>query len=304
MSPTEPILPRWSDLLDTPDPADSGLDRLTESLAQLDGEVDRAGTWPEDLWSLLVAHRAPAWSLPSTFEGEDCDRQRLLHRYARVAEGSLTAAFILSQHDAGVRRLVAGSARQPHAHRWLERIADGTAFTTVGISHLTTSRRLGERPMVATPTEQGYSISGIMPWVTAACRADVLVTGAPLDDGRQILVMVPVDRPGIAIQPAFPLAALQASCTAEVICERVLVTEADILAGPASDVMAHSSAAGTGGLETSAIALGQARAAIAALQREAPQKFDLNEPVEALVDAWLKAWQLMVAAAQGGSNPT
>ena len=76
------------------------------------------------------------------FGGESCPRPLLVQRYAQLAEGSLTAVFILSQHDAAVRRLIAAPANGTAA-RWLHAIGAGRAFTTVGISHLTTSRRLG-----------------------------------------------------------------------------------------------------------------------------------------------------------------
>ena len=86
---------------------------------------------------------------------------------------------------------------------------------------------------------------------------------------------------------------MQASCTSEVVCDDVEVADSDLLAGPAIDVMAHSGAAGTGGLETSALALGQARAALAALADEAPRRLDLAEPVEALADDWRAAWSAL-----------
>ena len=62
--------------------------------------------------------------------------------YARVAEGSLTAAFILSQHDAGVRRLALGRSTGRSPRRWLDsRSPTVQAFATVGLSQLTTSTR-------------------------------------------------------------------------------------------------------------------------------------------------------------------
>jgi hypothetical protein len=64
-------------------------------------------------------------------------------------------------------------------------------------------------------------------------------------------------------------------------------------------VRAHANAAGPGGLETSALALGQARAALAALVAEAPRRDDLVEPVGALVDSWQQAWSDLVATARG-----
>jgi alkylation response protein AidB-like acyl-CoA dehydrogenase len=285
MSESTCKLPPWSE-------SDESLDAMTARLAEADGAADEAGTWPEDLWNVLVEAGATRWALPADLGGAVCGRFALLERYARVAEGSLTAAFILSQHDAAVRRLAAADeAGRPCARPWLEAIAAGRAFTTVGISQLTTSRRHGTQAMVARVAGPGeYRLKGVMPWVTAAERADVLVTGAVLDDGRQFLVAVPADRPGLSVRPPFPLAALQASCTSEVLCEEVPVTDADLLAGPAADVMAHPGAAGTGGLETSALALGQAHAALAALAAEAPRREALCEPVEALVESWGELW--------------
>ena len=289
-------IPAWSDL--TEDADDESLSTLAAQLARLDGPVDALGDWPESLWAVLAAQGVPRWSMPPEFGGEGCDRVTLLNRYARVAEGSLTAAFILSQHDAGVRRLAAAADRMV-AREWLVKIAAGQAFTTVGISHLTTSRRLGPQAMAAVPSGGGYVLDGVLPWVTAAVTADFLVAGASLADGRQILVALPTDRSGVEVAAPFPLAALQASCTSEVACTRVVVDEFDLLAGPDLDVVSHTGAAGTGGLETSALALGQARAAIVALGAEAPSRADLVEPIGALVDAWRSAWGDLLAAARG-----
>jgi alkylation response protein AidB-like acyl-CoA dehydrogenase len=294
MSESTISLPDWSE-------SNEALAAAVARLAAADGPADEEGTWPEALWRIVVEAGANRWALPASAGGPELDRPVLLERYARVAEGSLTAAFILSQHDAAVRRLAAAADR-PAARRWLDAIATGHAFTTVGISQLTTSRRHGAQALVARAGERGgYRLHGMMPWVTAAERAQVLVTGAVLEggEGRQMLLAVPTNRAGLSIRPSFPLAALQASCTSEVVCDRAEVAEADLLAGPALDVMAHPGAAGTGGLETSALALGQARAALVALAGEAPRRVDLAEPVEALADAWQEAWATLLAAAVG-----
>ncbi|WP_435015701.1 acyl-CoA dehydrogenase [Tundrisphaera sp. TA3] len=268
-----------------PDPADEGaLADLIGKLAEGDGPADAAGVWPAPLWSVAEASGVTRWSLPRELGGEDCDRPTLLRRYARVAEGSMTAAFILSQHDAGVRRLVAAIDR-PVARRWLSAIAEGRAFPTVGISQLTTSRRHGAQAVRAEEVGPGrFRVDGIIPWVTAAPRADLLVAGATTDDGRQLLIALPTDRAGVTVRPPFELAALQASCTAEVACQGVQVESEDLLAGPVADVMATTSASGTGGLETSALALGLARAAIRAI--EAQGRDDLADSADALGADW------------------
>ncbi len=222
MSAPHPDAPEW------PLACDNDLDpTVVQRLCEADTAADEAGSWPEALWQVLVANGAPGWSLPEGLGGSNLDRGTLLRRYARVAEGSLTAAFILSQHDAAVRRLVAANASgQGVANRWLREIADGRSFATVGISQLTTSRRHGTRALVATERPGGgYRLDGAMPWVTAAPRADVFVTGAVLDDDRQVLIALPAHRDGLRVREPFALAALQASCTCEVACEDVVVEE-------------------------------------------------------------------------------
>jgi alkylation response protein AidB-like acyl-CoA dehydrogenase len=276
-----------------------------EQLAQLaaaDGPADHAGTWPEALWDLVSQPGATRWTLPVEVGGEACDRATLVTRYARLAEGSLTAAFILTQHDAAVRRLAVASTPEARetARGWLRAIADGRAFATVGISQLTTSRRHGAQALVAEKADgAGYRLEGVMPWVTAAERADLLVTGAATPDGRQLLIALPSDRAGVSVQPPFSLAALQASCTSEVRCQDVRVEPQEVLVGPVADVMATPGTAGTGGLETSALALGQARAALAALAGEQVRLEALVEPIEALAESWLALASSLLAAAAG-----
>lgn len=296
---TSSPLPDWSGL--SSDRAETRLTELTGRLASIDGGVDEAGVWPDSLWALLHEFGVVRWSMPSEFGGEGCDRPALLTRYARVAEGSLTAAFILSQHDAAVRRLVNAGDRRC-ARAWLGMLAAADAFATVGISQLTTSRRHGTSALTATEVDGGYRLDGVMPWVTAAEQADVIVTGAAFGDGRQVLLAVPTDRPRLTVMPPFPLAALQSSCTAEVVCDGVEVVADDLLAGPSADVMAQPGTAGTGGLETSALALGQARAAINALAGQATHRDDLAEPVEALALSWQESWAALMAAAAGGDD--
>jgi alkylation response protein AidB-like acyl-CoA dehydrogenase len=144
---------------------------------------------------------------------------------------------------------------------------------------------------------QRYRLDGTMPWVTAAPRADLFVTGAVMDDGRQMLVALPASRPGVTVRPSFPLAALQASCTSEVVLDGVEVESVDLLAGPTTDLSSQPGAVGTASMETSALALGQARAALDAIIKLAPQRSELTEPIEVLCDTWRTLWQELMPLA-------
>ncbi len=300
MSMPSSAIPDWTFPEDLAAEANA-LREMSRRLGTIDGEADLQGVWPDSLWQTLRDSDANRWALPDRFERSGGDRPSLVRRYAIVAEGSLTAAFILTQHDAAVRRLVAASGPgQAQAESWLDQIAAGQVFPTVGISQLTTSTRHGKRAMVATEDSGGFVLDGAMPWVTAAERADLFITGGVLDDGRQLLVAVPRDRPGLSVRPAFELAAMQASRTSEIVCEQVKIEPEDVLVGPSPDVMAIPGLAGTGGLETSALAVGQARAAIVALDKLAREgRNDLIEPVEALSELWSRRAEELLSAASG-----
>jgi len=272
---------------------------LCDRLAHEDGRADLAGAWPDTLWSLLQEAGAAKWSLPQGYGGLACSRPLLVQRYAQLAGASLTAVFILSQHDAAVRRLAAAAPRET-AERWLRAVGQGEAFVTVGISHLTTSRRVGVKAAEIAPGR--FRLDGAMPWVTAAAPANLFVTGAVLDDRRQMFIALPADRPGVTVRAPFLLAALQASCTAEVALDGVHVDGSDLLAGPAADLSSQPGAVGTAGLETSALALGQARAALEALVNLAPEQSELTEPADLLCDHWRSGWQEVMALARGAPD--
>src|SRR5271166_5774083 len=123
----------WTEL----DPESARLQSLAARLSELDGPADDGLQWPGELWSVIEQAGVTRWSISEEFGGEGCPRPLLVQRYAQLAGGSLTAVFILSQHDAGVRRLLAAPGSDVAA-RWLAAIGKGQAFTTVGISHLTT----------------------------------------------------------------------------------------------------------------------------------------------------------------------
>jgi len=277
---------------------------MIDRLAELDGPADEAGVWPEALWSVMVEAGAQRWGVPERFGGDGLRQVAMVKRQSVLAEASLTAAFIQSQFHAATRRLIA-AADQEHdrAADWWPAIAEGFVFPTIGASQLTTSKRRGGRAMVAEPTgDGGYRLDGQMPWVTAAERADLFVTGGVLDDGQQVLVALPADRPGIEVGSPMPLAALQASCTTEVQCAQVPVERGDVLFGPDPNVMAKATGGGAGGLETSTLALGQARAALRALRGLAPVRDNLDEPLEALESSWVSVAEDLLAVAEQRPN--
>jgi alkylation response protein AidB-like acyl-CoA dehydrogenase len=247
-----------------------------EALSLLAGRANLAdanAVWPTESWEAVRRLGGLGWAIPTAYGGLGIDAVEMLQYYELLAGSCLTTCFILSQRDAAVRR-IRDSGNEALCRELLRPLACGGRFATVGIAQLTTSRQHQKPAMVVRETATGFVFDGFMPWVTGAAQADHLIAGAVLEDGRQILVAMPCDLPGIHVGPPLELMALQGSLTAEVRCANVALDRRWLLAGPAEKVMT-SGRGGTGGLETSCLALGLAGAAVDYLNQEATARPEL-----------------------------
>ena len=147
-------------------------------------------------------------------------------------------------------------------------------------------------------------LDGFSPWVTGAAHAQSVVVGATLADRRQILISLPTDSPGVTTPPPAKLVGLTASATGELRCGRVFVGEEFLVAGPAENVMAGKVGGKTGGLPTSALALGLSSAALDFLAGEAEKRADLRQPLASFRDELGQARADLLALAEGDSSCT
>jgi butyryl-CoA dehydrogenase len=251
---------------------------LLSALAGAADQADGCADWPAASWQCLANAGVLGWSVPAEHGGAGWPATELLDGYQQLAGACLTTAFILSQREGAVRRLVA-SANVELAARVLPGLARGELFATVGLSQLTTSRQHLTPALRATMDAGGFHLDGLIPWVTAADRADLLVIGATLADGQQVLLGLDPRQAGVTIEPPLDLMALVGSRTCQVRCAGVTLPRAALLAGPAEKIMSGKTG-GVGGLETSSIALGHAGAAIDYLRQEAASRPDLVAIVE------------------------
>lgn len=270
------------DLKPIESPNGESMDHFCHQLRQQSDRWVGLEDWPAE--SLRACGRAGVfrWFLPEAHGGLGWSERDQTVGYLRLAEADLTTTFVITQYMGAIRRIAASDNRQV-AERWLQPLVRGERFATVGISHLTTSRQHLHQPALsATQTEQGFVLSGMAPWVTGAPHADLFVTGATLDDGRQILVAVPSDTSGVEAGPGVELVALSSSCTDRVTFDQVLVSRSMLLGGPIENVLQSGVGARTGGLQTSTLAVGLSRAAVGFLGDEASRREDLREPTAEL----------------------
>jgi len=263
-------------------PDDAAMDELCRELAAGADEVDTMGRWPADQLALCGQYGVYRWFLPSEWGGLGWSNADVTRGYLRISAACLTTTFIITQRTGACRRIAACS-NESLKQRLLPDLLSGESFATVGISHLTTSRRHLDRPVLAADMVDGeFVLDGYSPWVTGGLHAQTVVTGATLPDGKQILIALPTDLAGVEAKPAARMVALTASDTGPVACHRVTVGPEWLIDGPAENVMAGGTGAKSGGLQTSALALGLASAAIDYLADEADRRADLRDASEGL----------------------
>jgi len=274
-----------------PDPA--ALSALCDTLADLAKETAEIGPWRSGAFASLARFGALAGFIPADCGGTAATEPAILEMLAAIASRCLTTALALTQW-ASACRIIAGGEPAVRSAR-LPALARGDTPTTVGISQLSTSRRhLGTPALVAARSDDTWRLTGLCPWVTGADSSDTIVTGAMTESGEQFFFVVPTDAVGLEIAPPMQLLALSGSRTSSVAFRDV---------EPADVIRPAEAGVRTGGLATTALAVGSTRAAIAILDDESHARPAL-EPVAAGLRAEADAlWRQLDAAAVDGIEP-
>ena len=249
------------------------LDELTTALAARANDYERAVQWPVQSLADFASAGGWRWSIPESYGGDGHSVAQRLSAYAALARGDMSTALFVTQHD-GAADLMTRSSNETLKDEWLPRFARGEALTTIGYSQLTTSRQGGAPAMAASRNQDGFVLEGVMPWVTGAPYVTNVACGAALEDGTQLLALVPMDRAGAEVVDAEPLAALNSTYTCEVLCHQVQVTDAELIAGPVEHVLRQRSTPRL--LLVSATGTGLARAMVDEVRRLAPSASGLE----------------------------
>ena len=274
-----------------PDPV--ALSALCDALAGLAQETAEIGPWQSGAFASLARSGALAGFIPTDCGGTAAAEPVILEMLAAIAGRCLTTALALTQW-ASACRIIAGGEPALRSAR-LPALARGDTPTTVGISQLSTSRRhLGTPALVAARSSGTWRLNGLCPWVTGADSSDTIVTGALTETGEQFFFVVPTAAKGLDIAPPMQMLALSGSRTSSVVFREV---------EPADVIRPAEAGVRTGGLATTALAIGSTRAAIAILDEEARGRATL-EPVAAGLRAEVdELWRQLDAAADGGIEP-
>ena len=286
------------------EPNESATDELCGHLARLAEGADADLAWPDQRLKLCGEYGVYQWFLPERWGGQAWDDAAITRGYLRLSAACLTTAFVITQRTGACQR-IAACDNESLKESLLPPLVRGDTFATVGISHLTTSRQHLAKPVLrAIESAAGFILDGYSPWVTGALHAQTIVTGATLDDGRQILVALPTDLPGVTLPEPARLVGVSGSCTGPVRCNKVHITPDLLVAGPIEDVMGRGTGANTGGLQTSTLAVGLATAATEYIELESEKRPELAPAAEGLREELLQTEGDLLAMADGQENCT
>ena len=241
--------------------------------------------WPTEKLAACRDAGVFKWFVGEQWSGFGFNQREIVNGYVSLAQFCLTTTFIVTQRTAATRR-IESSSNEALKEKWLPRFANADANCTVGISHLTTSRQHVEPVARGKETSDGFLLNGFTPWVTGSPFVDVIVVGFQLDDKRQVLALVETDQDGVAIEEPVELVGLSGSCTGRVSFEDVIVDAENVVAGPIENVMSSGSGGGSGGLQTSALAVGLAGSAIDYIDQQSTDRRDLSVTVKPLKEQW------------------
>jgi alkylation response protein AidB-like acyl-CoA dehydrogenase len=274
-------------------PRDSTFARLCDAICERAEATRRDGPWQSGVFSLLAKSGVLAAFIPTDCGGTDADEPLIIEALVAIAERCLTTALALTQWASACRIIAAGP---PEVRAdWLPALARGESFTTVGISHLSTSRRHLAAPALAARRDaDGWRLDGTCPWVTGADSSHTIVTGAVTAPGEQLFFIVPTDAAGVSIGPPLDMLALSGSRTSSVAFAGVR---------PAAAIAPSGGGVRTGGLATTALALGSTRSSLAVLEAEAANRRGLAPIAERLRAELVDLATQLDSAAAGGISP-
>lgn len=279
-------------------PHHPSLDDLCRRLVEL-ARCRADDAWPGEALKLCGEYGVFEWFLPEEVGGQGWSEADVVRGYAQLAAACLTTAFVITQRT-GACKQIAASDNEQARQTLLPELVTGGAFATVGISHLTTSRRhLGQPALSARQVAGGWRLDGYSAWVTGAVHARTIVLGAELADRRQLLLAVPMTTAGISAARPQPLVGLSGSATGRIDCQDAFVADDWLLDGPVENVLSHRGGTRTGGLQTSTLALGLAASAIEFLNAEAARRPELVLPVDQLRADHGALWESILDAADG-----
>lgn len=261
-------------------------------------DVDRRSTSVRGHVERLADAGVAALGAPANRHGELISMARLISELAGVC---MSTSFALWAHRMTIEYL--RLADTPWANRAAEKLERGEVLGVTGMaSAFKEAAGCGSIDLDAAPTGSdaegpaGWSVNGTLRWASNLHPDSIMVTAARTDDGRRLVVGIPLNQPGVEIGAPFDLLAMGGTDSSYVTLNEVVVPGEQVLTEdfetflgvvrPTFLVLQSAMCLGLADrcLRQSRDSLGGVNASVA-------------DDVEELGARWLKAWSRMHGAA-------
>ncbi|MGA1410873.1 MAG: acyl-CoA dehydrogenase family protein, partial [Prochlorotrichaceae cyanobacterium] len=267
-APPPPLVPDFSFLTVTPEMMEQDPLALRQGLASLG---DR------HLLTLKV---------PEEWGGKGLTTAEYFQFQMALTRQSGTLAFTQTQHQSAASFIVEGNNPELKS-KYLAGMATGQHRMGIGFSHL---RRSGEPSLRATPSDRGYCLNGVIPWLTGWGLFQDAVIAATLPEGGSVWGIIPlVETPHCKPSPPMALAAMPATQTVAIALENYELQPEQILNTHPPHWLQHQDQQGL--LKATAFCLGSAQSSLDLVQAAATHHPELQPAAAALQHQWQRCYQ-------------
>lgn len=216
-----------------PADVDSNIEQLIQNTLAPQVEAIDQGLFPGDFLRALGALGGFSVALPIQAGGLGLDLPAQIDIIARVAQTCGSTAFLV-WCQATCAWYLQHSDNPAVQQRYLEDVAHGRLLAGTGMSnavkHLAGIERINLR---GHRDDDGYRISGALPWVSNLGPGHLLIVAAALDEGGYVMFAIAPDTEGYSLRACPTFSGLEGSGTYSVRLKDVYVSPEDVLAGPA-----------------------------------------------------------------------
>ncbi|NYT58257.1 acyl-CoA/acyl-ACP dehydrogenase [Alcaligenaceae bacterium] len=201
-------------------------------LAPIASAVDQEGHYPVEFLRKLGEAGGYAAAVPTSYEGLDAGLATQIEVTTQVARECGSTAFLVWCQSACAGYLL----RSPNAavrDRYLAAVTRGRILSGTGMSnavkHLAGIENIH---LKARREDNGYRVSGSLPWVSNIGNDHLIIVAASVDTGGYVMLAVRGNAEGVSLHPCPEFSGLEGTQTLNVRLKDTLIPQEDILAHP------------------------------------------------------------------------
>jgi alkylation response protein AidB-like acyl-CoA dehydrogenase len=248
-------------------------------------EIDEIGEFPHELFQKCAANGYFGLRYPESAGGMGSDFTTYCLMIEELARGSLSLAASVAMQSLMGTDLVFRFGSEDHHQRLFRPALRGEKIGSIAMTEPDFGSDLGGITTLASPTDDGWVLSGRKMWITSATVADFFTVAAKTDPEAGFkgidLFLVEKGMEGLAVGRRIEKLGVRASETSELILDQVRVPAANMLGEQGTGFKNLGGILAEIRIMTGALGLGLGRAALQAAIDYANERIQFGRPIGA-----------------------